>query len=433
MAHRSVFQSVLIQMSTGDILTLLRRSVRRKGPLPLSEQLRSAIEMAVIAGDLVDGAPLPSVRQLAGDLDLAPNTVVRAYRDLENEGIVQVVPRRGYYVLGIHEQELGPAFAGLQGLIDQAVRAARQEGLTDKQVLHLVAERLRAGDRNARRIAVVGRRDAALEERVAFVAQAVADLDVQVVGLSFEELRTDDGAARASGFDLYLVPVLETNEAARLLGPNSRRIMPMNRRLKPGVRAFIVAQPETARFGIIAGADEYRGRMIAALDTLHPLKTPPVAASIQDPRAVDRVIREADAVIIGSTARHALQARMPLPVPYVEFTYLPDESTLRRLRSRLTPMDTALPRAAEGGAPGYPRSTSAGSAANTIRGGHRDRSGVDRRVPQPQRRAGEPHREIPRPRWSSSSRSRSEPALMGRIGRASSLRSASASRSRRFP
>lgn len=303
--------------------------------------------MAVIAGDLPDGAPLPSVRQLAADLDLAPNTVVRAYSDLEAEGIVQVVPRRGYFVVGIHEQELGPAFAGLQGLIDQAVRAARQEGLPDKQMLHLVAERLRANERSARRVAVIGRRDAALEERVAVVAGAVTDLEVQVLGLSFEELGTAEGAAKASGFDLYLVPVLETNEAARLLGPNSRRIMPMNRQLKPGVRSFVEAQGESARFGIIAGANDYRGRMIAALNTLHPLKTPPLAASIEDPRAVDRVIREADAVIIGSTARRALQARMPLPVPHVEFTYLPDESTLRRLRARLV-SDADAHRAAGG-------------------------------------------------------------------------------------
>jgi hypothetical protein len=111
--------------------------------------------------------------------------------------------------------------------------------------------------------------------------------------------------------------------------------MPMNRRLKPSVLSFVAAQPPETVFGIIAGADEYRGRMVAALQKLHPLKTPPIVVSVKDPRAVDRVIKSADALIIGSTAAPHLRSRLPLPIPSVEFTYLPDASTIARVRARL--------------------------------------------------------------------------------------------------
>jgi GntR family transcriptional regulator len=50
---------------------------------PPYTQIKAAITLAVATGQLVPGTPLPTIRQLAGDLDVAPNTVARAYRELE--------------------------------------------------------------------------------------------------------------------------------------------------------------------------------------------------------------------------------------------------------------------------------------------------------------------------------------------------------------
>jgi GntR family transcriptional regulator len=57
----------------------------------IEEQIRAAIQR----GDLVPGALLPTVRQLADDLNVAPNTVARAYADLQQEGWVVSEGRRG--------------------------------------------------------------------------------------------------------------------------------------------------------------------------------------------------------------------------------------------------------------------------------------------------------------------------------------------------
>jgi GntR family transcriptional regulator len=55
------------------------------------DQIRAAIERGALAGD----APLPTVRQLAGDLGVAPNTVARAYADLQQGGWIVSEGRRG--------------------------------------------------------------------------------------------------------------------------------------------------------------------------------------------------------------------------------------------------------------------------------------------------------------------------------------------------
>ena len=66
--------------------------------VPPYEQVRVAIEQAVARGDLAPGARLPTVRALAANLGLAPNTIARAYRELEALGVLQGQGRRGTFV-----------------------------------------------------------------------------------------------------------------------------------------------------------------------------------------------------------------------------------------------------------------------------------------------------------------------------------------------
>lgn len=61
---------------------------------PPFEQIRRQIRGLIASGLLRLGAALPSVRQLANDLDVAPNTVVRAYKELEREGWVVTSARK---------------------------------------------------------------------------------------------------------------------------------------------------------------------------------------------------------------------------------------------------------------------------------------------------------------------------------------------------
>jgi DNA-binding transcriptional regulator YhcF (GntR family) len=66
--------------------------------VPPYEQVRSQVVALVDAGALVPGTRLPTVRRLADDLGLAPNTVARAYRELEQSGVVVTRGRHGTFV-----------------------------------------------------------------------------------------------------------------------------------------------------------------------------------------------------------------------------------------------------------------------------------------------------------------------------------------------
>jgi GntR family transcriptional regulator len=70
-------------------------------PEPPSEQIAEQLRLQIAAGGLRAGAGLPSVRQLARDLGIAPNTVVRAYDELERQGWIVASPRRGMAVADV--------------------------------------------------------------------------------------------------------------------------------------------------------------------------------------------------------------------------------------------------------------------------------------------------------------------------------------------
>lgn len=75
---------------------------------PPFEQVRDGIAARVDDGRLVPGAKLPTVRGLATDLGLAANTVARAYRELEQAGVVVTRGRKGTFVADTADQPWRP-------------------------------------------------------------------------------------------------------------------------------------------------------------------------------------------------------------------------------------------------------------------------------------------------------------------------------------
>lgn len=120
-------------------------TVDTSSPTPPYEQIRARIDALVAAGALQPGDRLPPVRQLAADLDLAPGTVARAYKELEAAGVVVTRRRTGTHIA----DSARPASpADRAAALDQAARAyvaaTRTLGATDEDgvaaVLRAMAE-----------------------------------------------------------------------------------------------------------------------------------------------------------------------------------------------------------------------------------------------------------------------------------------------------
>ena len=73
---------------------------------PIYEQIKDSIRRLVISGAMEDGEKLPSVRNLAVTLSINPNTIQRAYNELENEGYIYSIPGKGNFISpGVRQDE----------------------------------------------------------------------------------------------------------------------------------------------------------------------------------------------------------------------------------------------------------------------------------------------------------------------------------------
>lgn len=97
-------------------------------PVPPYEQIRSQVATMIASGVLSSGDRLPPVRQLAADLGLATNTVARAYRELESDGLVVGRVRHGTTVT------TGPSTLPPADVQRRLAEAARSYAVTARQL-----------------------------------------------------------------------------------------------------------------------------------------------------------------------------------------------------------------------------------------------------------------------------------------------------------
>jgi GntR family transcriptional regulator len=73
-------------------------SIDQKSGVPLYRQIIESVKFAIARGELTQGDRLPTVRQLAVDLEVNPNTVIRAYREMEIAGVLDTQQGSGTFV-----------------------------------------------------------------------------------------------------------------------------------------------------------------------------------------------------------------------------------------------------------------------------------------------------------------------------------------------
>ncbi len=109
--------------------------------VPPFEQLRRQIVELVHRGDLISGTKLPTVRGFAETLGIAPNTVAKTYRELEQSGVLETRGRGGTFVAANGD----PTRIGAQRATSEYIATVRALGITDDEVMALVQAALRAG------------------------------------------------------------------------------------------------------------------------------------------------------------------------------------------------------------------------------------------------------------------------------------------------
>ena len=103
-------------------------------PSPIYEQVCDGFRGLILSGALPDGYKMPSVRELASQLTINPNTIQRAYRELEAQGLICSLPGKGSFV-SAGENLLAIRKAELLAQLDRIAAELRILGVSDDEVI----------------------------------------------------------------------------------------------------------------------------------------------------------------------------------------------------------------------------------------------------------------------------------------------------------
>ena len=102
-------------------------------------QLVHQVRQSLLLGYLREGDRLPTVKDVAADLVINPNTVVKAYRQLEHEGLAGGRPGQGTFITATSAPVAPEAQQGLRASLEVWLRAAAEAGMNDDAVTALIA------------------------------------------------------------------------------------------------------------------------------------------------------------------------------------------------------------------------------------------------------------------------------------------------------
>jgi GntR family transcriptional regulator len=112
--------------------------------VPIYLQLMEQVKHAVETGALRPGEQLPGIRPLAEELVINPNTVAKAYRELEHEGVVELRHGAGAFVSAqaLKSRKAADSLRTAQPIVAAAIERLRQRGLSDEEIRRLVEAEL---------------------------------------------------------------------------------------------------------------------------------------------------------------------------------------------------------------------------------------------------------------------------------------------------
>jgi DNA-binding transcriptional regulator YhcF (GntR family) len=111
--------------------------------VPIYLQLMEQVKHAIETGALRPGEQLPSIRPLAEELVINPNTVAKAYRELEHEGVIELRQGAGAFVSdNVPTKKDADKLRAAQATVASAIEKLRERGVTDEGIRRLVEAEL---------------------------------------------------------------------------------------------------------------------------------------------------------------------------------------------------------------------------------------------------------------------------------------------------
>ena len=294
--------------------------VDRELPVPLRTQLHGLIEYGIACGELTPGETLPSVRELAEKIGVAPMTVSQVYADLKAAGLIDAKPGSGTFVTDSLQSRLaGRADAsGLHRHIDQLIDESRALGIRPAELVSLVSARVFYRDSIGPRIRIVmiGLFPEATASYARFIAARLGR-SVTVEPLTVSAIERDVNArARANSADLAVTFANRHREVAGLV-PNTK-VVTISFTPSEETRLALASLDSLASIAVVSRFPDFLPIMKSGVQRFAP-HVSEISAATLETSGLDALIARSSVVIA------------PLRTPWFAASRPPLASTISRL------------------------------------------------------------------------------------------------------
>lgn len=230
-----------------------------KGSPTSARQLRELLVHRMASGRYPVGAQLPGTRELAAEVGANRNTVAKVYGELARDGLVQIVPGRGAFVVARVDATVGAEpLEQVARLLDEAISRARLFGIGREAMLRLAGERVSAAyDADVPRLVFV-------ECNPYDAKQGASELGAQL-GMAVQPVlvRDVERVAEIEPVDAVATSFFHLEEVDRLLAGRELPVIGINTLPDPTALHELARLPPGTRVGIVvaneAGVERFSG------------------------------------------------------------------------------------------------------------------------------------------------------------------------------
>jgi DNA-binding transcriptional regulator YhcF (GntR family) len=313
----------------------MKLSVDRDLPVPLGVQLRGLIEYGIACGELLPGARLPSVRELADELKVAPMTVSQVYRELKDGGLIEARSGLGTFVTenGGPAVGLDPRLVALQRRLDGVIEDARALGLGPAELTTMITARFArtsAARRAQRRIVMVGLFADAADGYARAIAERLDGL-ASVVATTVDALNLPDGRALCQSADLVVTFANQRRAVAARLP--TAHVTTISFIPSEETRRALAGVDPLAHLGIVSLVPEFLSMMTRGVHRFAP-HVRAVRAAVVGTETLDRVLSWSDVVVIATGAERVAEQLRP-GQRQIAYRHIPDPGDVDRLAASL--------------------------------------------------------------------------------------------------
>ncbi len=303
--------------------------------MPLGVQLRGLIEYGIACGELLPGARLPSVRELADELGVAPMTVSQVYRELRDGGLIEARSGLGTFVTENGGPATGPdpRLAALQRRLDEVIEHAQALGLGAGELAAMITTRFsrrsEAPD-GRRRVVIVGLFADATKGYARAIAERLDGL-ASVAPITIDALERADGRTLCERADLVVTFANQRRLVAARLP--AAQVMTISFIPSEETRRALAGIDPLARLGVISRVPEFLSIMKRNVHRFAP-HVRSVQAAVVDTEALAPVLSWSDVVVL-ATGAESVAERLRAGQRQIAYRHIPDPGDVDRLAASL--------------------------------------------------------------------------------------------------